>query len=379
MQRITVYDEGWIDLRSGFTTGSCAAAAAKAAASMLLLGSRKNSIRISTPAGIDYEPLIEDMVIENDFVSCGVRKDSGDDPDITNGILIYASVSLVRDGLSRIFIDGGKGIGRVTRPGLDQMTGNAAINSVPRRMIEDEVREVMDISDCTDSLNVIISAPDGEEIAKKTFNPRLGIEGGISIIGTSGIVEPMSTRALLDTIRVELNQKKALGADIAVVTPGNYGLEFMKEHYGYDLEKAVKCSNYIGETIDMARDIGFKKMIIVGHVGKLIKVSGGIMNTHSHEADCRMELLAAAAFKCGADSETLNSILDSLSTEEAYEYLVKCNIQKECFEYVMKRISYYLNKRATDELRVECIVYSNRFGLLGKTESADEFMEKAND
>ena len=259
------------------------------------------------------------------------------------------------------------------------MIGNAAINSVPRRMIEDEVREVMDISDCTDSLNVIISAPDGEEIAKKTFNPRLGIEGGISIIGTSGIVEPMSTRALLDTIRVELNQKKALGADIAVVTPGNYGLEFMKEHYGYDLEKAVKCSNYIGETIDMARDIGFKKMIIVGHVGKLIKVSGGIMNTHSREADCRMELLAAAAFKSGADSETLNSILDSLSTEEAYEYLAKCNIQKECFEYVMKRISYYLNKRATDELRVECIVYSNRFGLLGKTESADEFMEKAND
>ena len=163
MQRITVYDEGWIDLRSGFTTGSCAAAAAKAAASMLLLGNRKNSIRISTPAGIDYEPLIEDIVIENDFVSCGVRKDSGDDPDITNGILIYASVSLVRDGLSRIFIDGGKGIGRVTRPGLDQMIGNAAINSVPRRMIEDEVREVMDISDCTDSLNIIISAPDGEE------------------------------------------------------------------------------------------------------------------------------------------------------------------------------------------------------------------------
>ena len=379
MQRITLYDEGWKDLRSGFTTGSCAAAAAKAAASMLLLGSRKNSIRISTPAGIDYEPLIEDIKVEEDKVSCAVRKDGGDDPDITNGILIYACVSLIRDGLSHVLIDAGIGVGRVTRPGLDQEIGNAAINSVPRKMIESEVREVMDISDCRDSLSVIISVPDGEEIAKKTFNPRLGIEGGISIIGTSGIVEPMSTRALLDTIRVELNQKKALGAQIAVATPGNYGLEFMKKQYGYDLEKAVKCSNYIGETIDMARDIGFKKMIIVGHVGKLIKVSGGIMNTHSHEADCRMELMAAAAFKCGADSETINSILDSLSTEEAYEYLVRCGLQKESFEYVMNRISYYLNKRATDEMSVECIVYSNRFGLLGKTESADEFMEKAND
>ncbi|MCR5734305.1 MAG: cobalt-precorrin-5B (C(1))-methyltransferase CbiD [Lachnospiraceae bacterium] len=366
-------------MRSGFTTGSCAAAAAKAASSMLLGGNRKNSIKIDTPAGILYEPTIEDINISEECVSCAVRKDSGDDPDITNGILIYACVSLVRDGLSQILIEGGKGVGRVTRPGLDQAEGNAAINSVPRMMIESEVKEVMDIFDCKDSIKVVISVPEGEEIAKKTFNPRLGIEGGISIIGTSGIVEPMSTRALLDTIKVELNQKKALGADIAVVTPGNYGLEFMNKHYGYDLEKAVKCSNYIGETIDMARSIGFKKMLLVGHVGKLIKVSGGIMNTHSHEADCRMELMAAAAFKCGADKESIASILDSLSTEEAYEYMIKAGIEKLCFEYVMERISYYLSKRATDELSVECIVYSNRFGLLGKTNAADEFMEKAND
>ncbi len=379
MQRSFIHDEGWTALRSGFTTGSCAAAAAKAAASMLLGGNRKNSIRIDTPAGIAYEPEIEDIRIDEQTVSCAVRKDGGDDPDITNGILIYATVSLVRDGCSQVLIEGAEGVGRVTRPGLDQSVGSAAINSVPRKMIECEVREVMALFDCSDSLSVTISVPEGEEIAKKTFNPRLGIEGGISIIGTSGIVEPMSTKALLDTIRVELNQKKALGADIAVCTPGNYGLEFMKNNYGYDLEKAVKCSNYIGETIDMARDIGFKKMLIVGHVGKLIKVSGGIMNTHSAEADCRMELMAAAAFKSGADSETIASILESLSTEEAYGFMLESGIEKECFEYIMDRISHYLNKRAGDELRVECIVYSNRFGLLGKTKAADEFMEKAND
>ena len=371
MQRITVYDEGWIDLRSGFTTGSCAAAAAKAAASMLLLGNRKNSIRISTPAGIDYEPLIEDMVIENDFVSCGVRKDSGDDPDITNGILIYASVSLVRDGLSRIFIDGGKGIGRVTRPGLDQMTGNAAINSVPRAMITDEVSQVAKLFDHTGSLKVTIYVPGGRELAEKTFNPKLGIEGGISIIGTSGIVEPMSTRALLETIRLELNQRRLEGADAIVISPGNYGLSFMKEQYGYDLNKAVKCSNYIGDSIDMAVAAGYKHLLLTGHIGKLIKVSGGIMNTHSREADCRMELMAAAAARCGADPKTLLGILDSVSTEEAYGYLKAAGIEQACMSYIMDRIIYNLNKRAEGKIDIRCIMYSVKWGLLGCSPGAE--------
>ena len=366
-------------MRTGFTTGSCAAAAARAAAYMLLSGHAKKTIKIMTPAGIEYEPAIEDITAGENCVSCAVRKDAGDDPDITANILIYASVEIIYDGSGNVLIEGGEGVGKVTRPGLDQKVGEAAINSVPRKMIEEEVRRVMELFDLQDSLKVVISVPEGSKIAEKTFNPRLGIEGGISIIGTSGIVEPMSTRAILDTIRVELKQKKVLGARVAVVSPGNYGLDFMRQTYGYDLDKAVKCSNYIGETIDMARDIGFKKMLIVGHVGKLIKVSGGIMNTHSAEADCRMELMATAAFKSGADNETISSILESLSTEEAYGYMTETGIEKECFKYIMERISHYLNKRATDEMKVECIVYSNKFGLLGKTEAADEFMENAND
>ena len=203
-------------MRYGFTTGSCSAAAAKAAAYMLLTGNKKEKITITTPKGIDFHAQILDIKRTEDGVSCGVMKDGGDDPDVTSGSIVYANVSRVgdvntEDGLknntSKVLIDGGEGVGRVTQPGLDQPVGNAAINSVPRQMIEKEVREVMDVLDYNGSLSVIISIPGGEKIAEKTFNPRLGIEGGLSVLGTSGIVEPMSTQALLDTINIELNQK----------------------------------------------------------------------------------------------------------------------------------------------------------------------------
>ncbi len=366
-------------MRKGFTTGSCAAAASKAAAWMLLSGSLKNKTEITTPAGIVYTPDIEDITKGDSYVKCAVRKDSGDDPDITNGSLVYAKVSYVagNESADRVIIKGGEGVGTVTRPGLDQPVGNAAINSVPRMMITDEVMQVIDLFDYDGALEVEISVPGGEEIALKTFNPRLGIEGGISIIGTTGIVEPMSTKALLDTIRVELNQLKEMGATVAVASPGNYGLDFMKDTYDFDLDRAVKCSNYIGDTIDMAAELGFEKMLLCGHIGKLVKVSGGIMNTHSKEGDCRMELMAAAAARFGADNETLNRILDCVATEEAIEILVEKNLREKCFEYITDKISFYLNKRSTDKMKVECIVYANAYGLLGKTEGADKFLEEA--
>lgn len=358
-------------MRSGFTTGSCSAAAAKAAAFMLLGGNRTEQIGIRTPAGPVYEAQICEIVIEENSVTCGVIKDAGDDPDVTDKALILAEVTRVPDGKRAVMIEGGEGVGVVTRPGLDQPVGCSAINSVPRKMITQEVTEVMDLFDCPDSLRVVISVPDGGELAKKTFNPRLGITGGISIIGTTGIVEPMSTRSILETIRLELNQKKEEGRQIAVVSPGNYGLDFMKKQYGYDLNRAVKCANYIGDTIDIVRELGYGKMLLVGHVGKLIKLSGGIMNTHSKEADCRMELMASAAFRAGADRETLKKILNSVSTEEAYGYLLDAKIAGSSFRAVMERIGFYVKKRAGDTPEIACIVYSNQWGLLGKTENAD--------
>ncbi|MCR4704747.1 MAG: cobalt-precorrin-5B (C(1))-methyltransferase CbiD [Lachnospiraceae bacterium] len=362
-------------MRTGFTTGSCAAAAAKASAMMLLGDNRVCEVKIVTPSGAAFCPEIEDVQIENGRVSCAVRKDAGDDPDVTDGMLIFATAEITADGRGSTYIDGGRGIGRVTRPGLDQPVGNAAINSVPRSMIDAEVRSVMEAHDFHDSIRITIHAPEGEEVAQRTFNPRLGITGGISIIGTTGIVEPMSTKALVDTICVELKQQKEMGARIAVVSPGNYGLEFMKTQYGYDLDRAVKCANYIGDAIDLAAELGFERMLLTGHIGKLIKVSGGIMNTHSREADSRMELMAAAAIKAGAERETLLAILDAVSTEEAYAILVDAGIAKETMLRIMERIDFYLKKRA-GRMEIRCMVYANRYGLLGQTKGAEDWIRE---
>lgn len=365
-------------MRYGFTTGSCAAAAAKAAAYMLLSGRQKNTITIETPKGIPYTAEILEITRGEKAVQCAVRKDGGDDPDITSGALIYAEVSLtdhtrMQATDTRIHIDGGIGVGRVTKPGLDQPVGNVAINHVPREMIAKEVLEVCDLMDYKGNLQVIISVPEGKAIAKQTFNPRLGIVGGISILGTSGIVEPMSNQALLDTIRVELNQRRAEGFDYIAVAPGNYGLDFMKKAYGYDLDKSVKCSNFIGVTIDMAVECGFTRMLLTGHIGKLIKVAGGIMNTHSKEADCRMELLSAFAIHEGAGADVAAKILDCVATEEAVRLLWEAGKQQEVMDYAMERIMFYLNKRAGGRMQIDCIMYDNTFGELAKSKEADRW------
>lgn len=365
-------------MRYGFTTGSCAAAAAKAAAYMLLSGRQKNTITIETPKGIPYTADVLEITRGEKAVQCAVRKDGGDDPDITSGALIYAEVSLtdhtrMQATDTRIHIDGGIGVGRVTKPGLDQPVGNVAINHVPREMIAKEVLEVCDLMDYKGNLQVIISVPEGKAIAKQTFNPRLGIVGGISILGTSGIVEPMSNQALLDTIRVELNQRRAEGFDYIAVAPGNYGLDFMKKAYGYDLDKSVKCSNFIGVTIDMAVECGFTRMLLTGHIGKLIKVAGGIMNTHSKEADCRMELLSAFAIHEGAGADVAAKILDCVATEEAVRLLWEAGKQQEVMDYAMERIMFYLNKRAGGRMQIDCIMYDNTFGELAKSKEADRW------
>ena len=401
-------------LRLGFTTGSCAAAGAKSAVYMLLTGRVKDHISITTPKGIVFNAQIVDIVRSESSVSCAVIKDGGDDPDVTTGAHIVSTVSFLparnagandcansatiaipadsarnacvpansaspansaqNDVAPYVVIEGGEGVGRVTLPGLDQKPGEAAINHVPREMITKEVLEVCHLCDYNGGISVKISVPEGETLAEKTFNPRLGIKGGISILGTSGIVEPMSSQALLDTIRTELNQKKALGATIATVSPGNYGLEFMKEKYGYDLDKSVKCSNFIGETIDMAAELGFKKFLLTGHIGKLIKVSGGIMNTHSKEADCRMELLAAAAVKAGCNLETISGILNAAVTEEGIDLIERDGRREQAMAYVMERIMFFLEKRAGGKMQMGCIMYSNDFGLLAQSRNAADML-----
>ena len=368
------------ELRKGFTTGSCGAAAAKAALYMLLTGSVKDEIEIITPGGAVFRTEVKDIFREGNRVRCAVVKDGGDDPDVTTGLHVTAEVRAEEraDGALEIRIEGGPGVGRVTLPGLDQPVGNAAINRVPRQMIEKELSEVAELLDFRGRIRVILSVPGGEAAAERTFNPRLGIEGGIYILGTTGIVEPMSTRAILDTIRVELNQRKALGDRIAAVSPGNYGLNFMKGTYGYDLNRSVKCSNYVGDTVDMVREMDFRGMLLTGHIGKLIKVSGGIMNTHSKEGDARMELLAAGVIRAGGSMDTLQGILNCRVTEEALGIIQAESpaLLRKSMESVMDRILYYLRKRAGEELPVECILYSNEFGLLAASPGAMDMLEE---
>lgn len=377
-------------MRYGFTTGSCAAAASKAAAYMLLTGKLKQDITIQTPKGIVFHAEILEITRGEKEVTCAVRKDGGDDPDITTGALIFSTVRIGNqikksvaesDGASEqkkaeILIDGGTGVGRVTKPGLDQPVGNAAINHVPREMIAKEVQEVCALADYTGTLEIIISVPTGEKLAEQTFNPRLGIVGGISILGTSGIVEPMSSQALLDTIKVELNQKKAEGYPVAAVSPGNYGLDFMKNTYHYDLDRSVKCSNFIGDTIDMAIAAGFEKMLLTGHIGKLVKVAGGIMNTHSKEGDCRMELLVAAGVRNQVPYPVLDEILQCVTTEEAVRKLEACGKKDAVMQDLLAKIMFYLKKRAAGKIQIEVILYSNEFGELAKSEGAEAFLQE---
>ena len=360
-------------LRLGYTTGSCAAAAAKAAAWMLLTGQRKERIQIQTPKGIPLDLPVLDICVESDRVSCAIEKDGGDDPDVTKGMHITAEVSRTEE--SGIHIDGGQGVGRVTKPGLDQPVGNAAINSVPRQMIRENLEEVCRIADYRGGLAVVISAPGGEEIAKQTFNPRLGIEGGISILGTTGIVEPMSEQALVDTIRVELRQRKINGAQYVLLAPGNYGSDFIKESLLLDPARGVLVSNYIGDALDICRELGFRGILLVGHIGKLVKVAGGMFNTHSKYGDCRMDILTAQAACCGLTPAGAKEMLGCVTCDDGLRILQAQGIYEQTLEQLTERIRRLLDIRVGGALETGVILFSKVYGLLGKTPNADGLIE----
>ena len=361
-------------LRLGYTTGSCAAAASKAAAWMLLTGSRKEHISLVTPKGITLELDVQEIVMEENFVSCAIEKDSGDDPDVTKGTLIFAKVS--RTAGFGIEIDGGTGVGRVTKRGLDQPVGAAAINSTPRRMIRENVEEICRITDYTGGLSVLISVPEGEQLAKKTFNPRLGIVGGISILGTTGIVEPMSEQALVDTIRVELRQRRAMGVEYVLLTPGNYGSEYIKNGLGIDPEIAVQTSNFIGDAVDICAELGFKGILLVGHIGKLVKLAGGMFNTHSKYGDCRMDILTALAAGRGVSAAGAREMLECVSCDDAIRVMQEEGIFEQTMEALVGRIGRMLSLRAGEDMQVGAVTFSKVYGLLGQTEHTQWLMER---
>ena len=360
-------------LRYGYTTGSCAAAAAKAAARMLLTGETVENVDLMTPKGILLHLEILDIHKGEEEVSCAVRKDGGDDPDATHGLLVYAAVRKKKE--SGVTIDGGRGVGRVTKRGLEQPVGAAAINRTPRAMITEAVEDIADAFGYTEGFTVVISIPGGEEVAKKTFNPRLGILGGISVLGTSGIVVPMSEDALIASIHAEMRLRKENGGDYLLITPGNYGAAFVSSYPDVDVENSVKCSTYVGETLDYAVNLGIRGILFVADIGKFIKVSGGIMNTHSRCADSRAELMTAAAIRAGADLETAKQLLETITTVEAIGILKEKGLLEKTMAEILPRIHYYLQHRIGEAFPTEAILFSNEYGFLGETAGAQEMLK----
>ena len=398
-------------LRCGYTTGTCAALAAQGAVRFLLTGSWKETEEIMTPKGILVAVSLEEKSSGDGWAECAVRKDAGDDYDVTNGILVYARAEKEPPGLrledgsqqekekpdqqnaeyseTLIEIDGGIGIGRVTKPGLDQPVGAAAINSVPRKMIRDAVYALLEEAGEFLPVSITISVPAGVEAAKKTFNPVLGIEGGISVLGTSGIVEPMSEEALVETIRTHLNVLRAEGRKWVIAVPGNMGAGFLK---GYLTEQnktsvgsmeafmnsLVTLSNFVGRTIDITAELGFSGILIAGHMGKLVKIGNGIMNTHSREADGRMDTMLSCALSAGTeDLELLRKIQGSNTTDEVMDHLKQAGILDDTIKVFLKRAAWHLAHRSRAEVKTGMIVFGTKGEYLGETEDADMIFKKA--
>ena len=363
-------------LRCGYTTGTCAALAARGAAELLLSGAVPRTLQLVTPKGWPVQVLPAACRMEGDAALCGVEKDAGDDCDITDGMTVQAVVSRT-DGAG-ILIDGGEGVGRVTRPGLDQPVGAAAINSVPRRMIGEEVRDVCRRFGYTGGLRVEIRIPGGAEAAQKTFNPKLGIEGGLSVLGTSGVVEPMSEQALVDTIGLEIRQAAAQSKRL-ILTPGNYGADFLHAN-GLDSlgVPVVKCSNFIGDALDMAAAAGIETLLLVGHMGKLVKLAGGVMNTHSRWADCRNELIGAHAAVCGAGQDVCTALLAAPTTDACLELLDKAGLREAVLQRLVAAMAGHVQRRAGENCRAGVMMFSNQYGLLGLSDTAKEILAQWN-
>ena len=423
--------QGQRSLRRGYTTGSCSAAATKAALLMMTRGERCETVRIDTPKGIELSLEVSDQEYSPCEALCSITKDAGDDPDATHGLRIFSRVSrssssggrentepletavlaeagplpyeeqLEISGVSvKVHITGGRGVGVVTRGGLSCDVGKSAINPVPRRMILKSVKDVLENIEpelIPDFLHIEISAENGEETAKKTFNPKLGIVGGISILGTSGIVEPMSEKALVDTIRTEIKQfaelsgikreadhepqgdstLSAIKVPPMLVCPGNYGQDYARDVLGIDLESGVKCSNYIGEMLDYSCWLGIPKILLIGHAGKLIKIAAGVMNTHSSSADGRQEVIASHGAMLGMEPSAVRDIMNAISAEEMTDILRNQGEEfaQKVFDSIGTKIKEHIDHRTRGKLQVEFIVFTKIHGTLIKSGGADQMLK----
>lgn len=366
-------------LRCGYTTGTCAALGAAGAARLLLTGRTPETVALRTPKGIvvEVEPIF--CRLSGEGAECAIRKDGGDDVDVTTGLPVIASVALRPELAGEVRIHGGEGVGRVTKPGLDQPVGEAAINHVPRAMIKEALEKEAESAGYAGGFDVTISIEGGAETAKRTFNPHMGVEGGLSVLGTSGIVEPMSQQAILDTIQLEMGQAalRAVSPRRLILAPGNYGLDYLHEKMpALKNIPVVKTSNFIGDTMDMAAASHFEEVVLVGHIGKLVKLAGGVMNTHSRTADCRTELLCAHAALCGASRDVCAALMNAATTDACMEILDGAEMREPVLSSLLDAIQLHLDRRAAGAFRVGAVLFSNQYGPLGQTKTAKELLDE---
>ena len=369
-------------LRRGLTTGTCAAAAASAAAWDLLTGEERKEITLKLPDGQNVSLPVQKLPCAFG-AEYAVTKDSGDDPDVTNGTEIRARAEFRQDNPENSFREeeypgvhllGGEGVGTVTKKGLEQEVGMSAINRVPRKMILSAAWEALQNSDREEEICITVSVPDGEALARRTFNPMLGVEGGISILGTTGIIEPMSEKAIVDTIALQIRQKKEEGQPLLVLVPGNYGRRYATQELGLPVSAVVLCSNYVGESLDLAVASGFERILLVGNLGKLIKVAAGIMNTHSRISDARWEIMAAHAGLQGADASMLRQIRECTTTDAMLELLTEWKLREKVMESLFRAIGQHVSKRTGDGVLCGAVIFSEQYGCLGQTPEAGDIL-----
>lgn len=366
--------KGQKKLRLGYTTGSCSAAVAKAGVKMLLSKTICPIVELTTVSGRVLMLDVGHIDVAENEVTCSIQKDGGDDPDITHGILIYGKVRKLDVGCGNVFLSSGQGIGIVTEPGLPCKVGEAAINPAPKKKIISDVLAVMKTYGYSGDIHIELSIPGGEALAKKTFNPRLGIKGGLSILGTTGIVEPMSEKAFIDTIKIEIDNQLAKGNERLIFCSGNYGKAFGQNVLGISLEKTIKYGNYIGDVLDYLSYKKVKQALFISHIGKIIKVAAGIMNTWSKAADGRMEILVAHSGIHGATKEQMIQIMNQMTTDGAITYLEEIGILNEVKQSIMEKILKQMRARTHNEIVIELVVFSANDKIFGLTAGVEDYV-----
>lgn len=347
-------------MRSGFTTGSCAAAAVKAALLVACGQVAPKHVQVTSPQGQSITVPIEKVVaLDDNRFHAVVLKDAGDDPDITNGIEICATIEVLSS--SDFILEAGNGVGTVTKPGLSIPVGQPAINPGPQTMIRQAVRDVLPPEQ---GIRITLSIPEGERLAQRTLNPTLGILGGLSIIGTTGIVHPMSEEAFKNSLTPQLGLVRAAGYDTVVLAPGKIGQTIAIEQYGLPAAAVIQTSNFIGHLLEQAVVYDMRRVLLFGHLGKLVKVAAGIFHTHNRMADARLETLAAYLAAHGAKQDTVCAILNCTTTEAALPIIAAAGYD-HIYDYLAKRASLRAERYVFQDLAVGTAIVTLQGQLLG--------------